>query len=126
MHYDKGAKIIWLRMESNIVNVGPMSSLSGMILTEKGVIPVIGFSLKNDFSTYEPVFRSSTISVVPSQELTYKPKWSDNLPAVVRGIDWEKAQEKAYTGAIMGLFLWRIFAIFALLAGLLRKKKGRW
>ncbi|WP_456324105.1 hypothetical protein [Desulfonauticus submarinus] len=116
MYYDKTSRIIWLRIEANVVDVGPISGLSGMILTEKGFIQVSGCSLKSDYSTYEPVFRATVMSVTPSSELVYKPKWSDSLPPAVSSIDWSKVAGKAIAGAI-------IAGLVALLSGLRRKKK---
>lgn len=116
MYYDKAARIIWLRIESNVVGIGQISGLSGMIPTEKGFIQVGGYSLKGDYSTYEPVFRASAMSVTPNSELVYKPRWSDSLPPAVSGIDWGKVAGKAIVGAIVG-------GLIALFAGLRRKKK---
>ena len=49
MYYDKHEKIIWMRIEMNAATVGIVSGVSGMVLTEKGFIQVIGYSLKNNF-----------------------------------------------------------------------------
>lgn len=75
MYYDKQAKIVWLRSESNVVNVGLIAGIIGMVLTEKGFIQVDGWSLKDDFSIYEPIFQSVARSVAPEPWLVYKPKW---------------------------------------------------
>lgn len=73
-YYDKKAKIIWLRLEANVVNVGSIAGISGMNLTEKGFIQVTGLSLKDDFSIYESIFQSIIMSVAPEPWLVYKPK----------------------------------------------------
>lgn len=65
MYYDEPAKIVWVRSESKVVNVGQISGIIGMVLTEKGFIQVDGYSLKDDFSIYEPIFQSVIRSVVP-------------------------------------------------------------
>ena len=117
MYYDKQEKIIWMRIEMNVVNIGIVSGLSGMVPTEKGFIQVAGYSLKNDFSNNEHVFRSVSMSVLPEPDLVYKPKWSDNLPSFLSRIDWGKVAGKAVAGAIIG-------GIIALMAGLLKKKKN--
>ena len=118
MYYDKHEKIIWVRIEMNVVNVGIVSGLCCMVPTEKGFIQVNGYSLRNKFSNYEPFFRSVSMSVSPEPGLVYKPKWSDSLPPVISGIDWGKVAGKAIAGAI-------IAGIIALIAGLLKKKKNR-
>lgn len=116
MYYDKDAKLIWLRMEMEVVGVGQISGLSAMVPTEKGFIQVNAYSLKNDFSMYEQMFISSAMSVTPNIELAYKPRWSDNLPPAVSGIDWGQVVSKAIAGAIIGL-------IVALFIGARRKKR---
>lgn len=117
MVYDKQTKIIWMLIQSNVVNVGPVSGISGMIPTEKGFIQIVGHSLRDDYSKYEPIFRSIVLSVTPEPALIYKPKWSDSLSPAVSGIDWGKVLAKAIGGVIAA-------AIIASIAGLFKKRKG--
>jgi hypothetical protein len=119
MIYDKETKIIWMRMESNVVDIGPIgpiSGISGIVSTDKGFIQVSGYSLKNDYPAYESVFRSVAVSVTPGPELSYKSNWSDSLPLVVSGIDWGKVIGKGILGAIA--------AGIISLSVVLRKKKN--
>ncbi|MBI9084691.1 MAG: hypothetical protein JEZ11_13935 [Desulfobacterales bacterium] len=81
IHFDKDSKITWQLMESNAAKWGPISGLSGSIPTEKGLIQVVGYSLKYDFPIYGPIFESSAMSVVPSHELIYKAKAANGIPA---------------------------------------------
>lgn len=115
MIYDKENKIIWMRVEADVKEIGPISGISGMILTEKGLIQVNAYSLKEDYATYEPVFRSIVKSVTPSPELAYKSKWFDSLPVSLTGINWGKVGSKAVGGAI-------IAGIIALIIGIIRRK----
>ena len=117
MVYDKETKMIWMRIESNVANIGPISGISGMIPTEKGFIQVMGYSLREHYPTYEAIFQSVALSVSPEPGLAYKPKWSDSLPPAVAGIDWGKVAGKAIAGAIIG-------GIIALIAALRKKKNG--
>ncbi len=78
MYHDKQGRIIWMRIESKVVNIGMVSGLSGMMPTEKGFIQIAGYSLKNDFSNYEQIFRSVCMSVLPEPDLVYKPKWGSS------------------------------------------------
>ena len=116
MYYENESKIIWLRIESNVIDIGPISGLSGMTLTEKGIIQVNSYALKKDYPTYEPIFRALSLSVSPISALAYKPRWSDSLPPAISGINWNQVVEKAIIGAIVG-------GIIALIAGLRRKKR---
>ncbi len=120
MYYDNEAKIIWLRIESNVVDVGHISGLAGMIPSEKGFFQVSGYSLKDDYSTYEPIFRAITVSVVPSIELVYNPRWTNSLPPVVSSIDWNKVLGEGIVGAITGVFLALIVGVFSWI----KKKKN--
>lgn len=117
MIYDNKNKMIWMRFEANVHDIGPIIGISGMILTEKGFIQANAYSIKDDYTTYEPIFRSIAISVTPEPELAYKPRWSDSLPVAVTGIDWGKVAGRAVAGAIIG-------GIIALIAGFRRKKKN--
>ena len=117
MVYDKQTKMIWMRIESNVANIGPISGISGMVPTEKGFIQVIGSSLTKNYPTYEAIFQSVALSVSPEPGLAYKPKWSDSLPPAVTGIDWGKVAGKVIAGAIIG-------GIIALIAVLRKKKNG--
>jgi len=116
MIYDKQTKIIWMHIQSNVVYVGPVSGISGMIPTEKGFIQIVGYSLRDDYPKYDPVFRSIILSVAPEPSLVYKPKWSDNLPPVVSGIEWGRVLSKAIGGAIAA-------AIIASIVGFFKKRK---
>jgi len=116
MYYDSAAKIIWLHIESIVTEAGPISGLSGMIPTEKGFIQVNGLSLSSDYSTYEPIFRASTMSVAPNNELVYKPRSSSSLPPVANRIDLSQVAGKAIVGTIIG-------GLIVLLAVFRRKKK---
>lgn len=117
MVYDKRNKMIWMRIEADVVNIGPISGISGMVPTEKGFIQVMGYSLRENYPNYESIFQSVAVSVSPEPGLTYKPKWSDSLPSAVTGIDWGKVMGKAIAGAIIG-------GIIALFAALRKKKNG--
>ena len=116
MVYDKQTKMIWMRIEANVVNIGPMSGIVGTVPTEKGFIQVMGYSLRENYPTYEAIFQSVALSVSPEPGLAYKPKWSDSLPPAVTGIDWGKVAGKVIAGAIIG-------GIIALIAVLRKKEK---
>lgn len=116
--YDKQTKMLWLRTETNVADVGLVSGISGWIPTEKGAILVHGNSLKKDYPTYESVFQSVALSVIPEPGLAYKARWSDNLPPTVSGINWGKA-----LGTGLGWFL-MLSIIIAIKQHFKRKKVG--
>ena len=119
MVYDKQHRIIWMRLDADIANVGPVSGIAGMVLTEMGFIQVTGFSLRRDYPTYEFVFQSVALSVSPEPALVYNSKLSDSLPTAVTGIDWGKAATKGIGKAIAGAI---VLGIIAIVVALRRKK----
>ncbi len=119
--YDKQNKMIWLRIEANILNLGPITGLSGMIPTEKGMIIVNGYSLKDDFSIYESLFQAVAMSVSPDPSIAYKPRWSDNLSPFIAGLDWGKIIIKGLAG---GMALALIFGILAVIELFRKKSEG--
>lgn len=117
MIYDKQNKIIWMRIELNVANIKQIAGISGIVPTEKGFIQITGYCLKENYSTYEPIFQSVILSVSPEPGLAYKPKWSDRLPSVVTGIAWRRIVGKAIAGGIIG-------GIIFLVKVLRRKKRN--
>jgi hypothetical protein len=115
MIYDNRNKMIWMHMEFKVRDVGPVSAIVGMVLTESGFIQANAYCVKDDYPSYESIFRTIATSVTPDRGMEYKPKWSDNLPVAVTGIDWGKVAGNAAVGAMIG-------GIVALLAGLKRKR----
>jgi uncharacterized protein len=118
--YDKKSRMVWMYVEFNMENFGPVSGISGIIPTEKGFIQVNGYSRREDFSTYENIFKLIAESVLPEPEIVYKPRWSDNLPPFIARIHWEKVIGKAIAGAILAGVVSSIYALI----GALRKKKN--
>ncbi len=102
MYFDQDSKMIWARMEIDVVGVGRVSCLSGLIPTEKGVIAVHGYSLEEDFSKYRPAFQVIAESVAPDQGLVYKPKWSGSFPESGQVINWMRIIGMTIVGAAIG------------------------
>lgn len=88
--YDKKEMIIWMRLEMNIINIGAVTGLSGIVPTEKGVIQVNGYALKRDFAEYKQMFRMVTTSILPAEELVYKAERAEALPPSADRIVWRK------------------------------------
>ena len=111
MVFDQQNRIIWMRIEGNVANIGPIAGLTSMIPTEKGIIQVNGYSLKSEYPEYDPIFRSIALSTAPVPNLLYKAKWSDNVPSAIRGINWAKVAGKTILwgmiGGVIGLMTYR-------------------
>ncbi|MBO0862125.1 MAG: hypothetical protein J2P21_27250, partial [Chloracidobacterium sp.] len=117
MQYDETAHVVWLTYRSDVVGVGKVQGISGLIPTEKGYLQFHCSSTESNFQTYLPTFRQIVASVAVSPELAYKHRWSDISP-ILSGIDWSEVAAKSIGGAIIG----GIFALFAVLKR--RKKEG--
>jgi hypothetical protein len=115
MYYDKKNKIMWMRAEIDVTNIGPVYSISGSFITEKGFIEVNCFSLRETYSNYASIFNSVFLSLSPDSTLAYKPKWSDSLPLTVVNINWGRVIEKGMLGLGLVAILCGIVALWAFL-----------
>jgi hypothetical protein len=115
MQYDETAHVVWVTYRSDVVGIGKVQGISGLIPTEKGYLQVHCYSTESNFQTYLPIFRQIVTSVAISPGLAYKPRWADNSP-ILSGIDWSQVAAKAIGGAIIG-------GLIALFAALKRRKK---
>ena len=118
--FDKQNRIILTRIEGNATETGPVTGLLAMIPTEKGFIQIGGSSLVDDYPTYEPIFRSIALSIMPSNELTYRPRWTDNLPSAITTINWKKGLGEATGKVIIFMIIGGVISIISLVT---RKKK---
>lgn len=71
MVYDEKSNMMWTRIESSTVKQGPTRGIIGMVPTASGFIQFMGVSLKDDFSTYVPVFQAIARSITPDPDLAY-------------------------------------------------------
>lgn len=117
MQYDEAAHIVWITTQSDVVNVGKIQGLSGLIPTEKGFVQVHAYSTEPDFQNYLPIFRQIITSTTVSPDLAYKPRWSDSS-STRSGIDWEQIAINAIIGGVMG-------GLIVFLAGIKRKKNRK-
>jgi hypothetical protein len=115
MQYDKAAHIVWVTMQSDVVNVGKIQGISGLIPTEIGFVQVHAYSKTSDFESYVPMFRQIIVGTAINPSLVYKPRWTDSSP-IFSGIDWGQVAGKAIAGAVIG-------GLIALFAGIKRKNK---
>jgi hypothetical protein len=115
MQYDEAAHLIWMTSQSDVVGIGRVQGISGLVPTEKGIVQIHGYSTESSFPTYLPTFRQIVKSASVSPALAYKPRWTDSSP-ILSGIDWGQVGAKAIGGAIIG-------GLVALFAALIRKKK---
>ena len=115
MQYDEAAHVVWITMQSDVVNVGRIQGISGLIPTETGYVQIHAYSTESNFQSYLPAFRQIITTTTINPSLVYKPHWTDNSP-ILSGIDWGQVASKAIAGGVFG-------AIIAAFAGIRRKKK---
>jgi hypothetical protein len=102
--YDAALHVIWMTSQSDVVGIGKVQGLSGMIPTEKGMVMVHGYALDANFPTYAPMYRNLIASTKVSPELAYKPRWTDNVPVIGR-FDTSRLFRSAVIGGIIGLLI---------------------
>lgn len=107
--YDSPHHILWMTMSMNVQNVGPVSALLALKLTEFGIVQVMMYATQNTFDTYEPVFRKIATNMTLTREVQYKPQIADSFP-IIGGINTGKvvtaALQGALIGGIIGLIAW--------------------
>jgi hypothetical protein len=102
--YDAALHVIWMTSQSDVVGIGKVQGLSGMIPTEKGMVIVHGYALDTNFPNYAPMYRDLIASTKVATELAYKPRWTDNIP-VVGGFDTGRLFRGVIIGGVIGLLI---------------------
>ncbi len=69
MVYEKNHNMLWMRIETYAADKGSIRGLIGMIPTKKGIIQVMGASLRDTYADYDPVFQAIARSVQPEPGL---------------------------------------------------------
>lgn len=115
MQYDEAAHVVWITVKSDVVNIGQIEGISGLIPTEKGIVKVHAYATEADFPTCLPIFRQIITSTTISPDLIYKPRWTDSSKFLT-AINWGQVAGNAAAGAVIG-------GVIALFIGIGRKKK---
>jgi hypothetical protein len=105
MRYDKAANVVWLSSKSNVVNVGSVSGISGVIPTEQGFVELHGYAQTGDFAGYFPTFQRIITGAKVSPVLLYQPRWSDKLGPAAGLFDFNRLGAKVALGAVIGILL---------------------
>jgi hypothetical protein len=101
MQYDEAAHIIWMTSQSDVVRIGKVRGLSGIIPTDKGTLAIHGYSLERNFQSFAPIFRQIVKSTSVSQQPTYEPSWKDNIRTLSRS-EWGLVKVSLLVGVICG------------------------
>ncbi len=116
--YDPSTHIIWMASEATYPEVGKVGILNGSVQTQEGSIWVYGYALRDTFEANKPTFAQIAESVLPTEALRYKPRWTDSalvgvvveLAESLRGSDWARVAGKGVAVGllvlIVGIFSW--------------------
>jgi hypothetical protein len=105
MRYDKAANVVWITSKSDVVNIGSVSGISGIIPTEKGFVELHGYAKTPDFAAHLPTFEKIITGARVAPDLQYKPSWTDALPGPVSRFDFKLVGFLLAIGALVGIFL---------------------
>ena len=84
--------------------------LFGRQLTEYGYIEMTGFAPADLFEQYKSVFEDSFSSLTISDEISYKPRFTDNAP-VVGSVNLGKVLLVCLQAAVVGGGLWLVYSL---------------
>lgn len=104
MRYDKAANIVWLSSKSDVVGIGPVTGLSGMIPTEQGFVELHGYAKAPDFPQYLPTFEKVIQSARVAPALAYRPHWTDKLGPLSH-FNFKEFGFVVVLGALIGVFV---------------------
>jgi len=105
MHYDKAANVVWITSKSDVVNIGPVSGISGIIPTEKGFVELHAYAKTPDFPGHLPTFETVIKGARIAPDLRYKPSWVDSLPGPVGRMPYKLIGFLLVIGVLVAVFL---------------------
>lgn len=100
--YDSENHILWILGKTFVEGVGEVRTFSGWLLTERGMVRVLCYSLEDDYLVYVPLFEKIILECDIDEGIKYNPKWSDSMPFLQR-IDWSKVIAYSIIGGLIVL-----------------------
>lgn len=114
--YDENLHTLLTISKAQVTGVGGITMLIALILTEKGYVQFMGYTLEAESNIYLPLFKEYIENIEFSEKLVYKPRAFGSL-AVLSAIDWRQV---GLSGLIGGL----VAGVFSLITNL-RKKASK-
>jgi hypothetical protein len=105
MRYDKAANIVWIPSQSQVVGIGEVTGLSGVIPTERGFVELHAYARAGDFPQRATTFEKIITGAKIAPDLLYKPRWSDKLGPAAGLFDTRSLLSKLAIGAILGILV---------------------
>ncbi|HTU67231.1 MAG TPA: hypothetical protein VMF52_14880 [Steroidobacteraceae bacterium] len=103
MRYDKAANVVWITSKSEVVGIGEVSGISGIIPTEKGFVELHAYAKTADFPAHFPTFEKIITGAKVAPDLQYKPSWVDVLPGPVSRFDFKQLGFALVVGLAVGV-----------------------
>ena len=79
VNYEPSSQIVWLRINTDNIESGAISSICGIILTEQGAVQVTGFTKRSEFEKYFSIFEKVIRSVEVTQPIAYPSSETENV-----------------------------------------------
>jgi hypothetical protein len=105
MRYDKATNIVWIPSQSQVVGIGAVTGLSGVIPTEQGFVELHAYALAADFPAQAATFDKVITGAKIAPDLLYKPRWTDKLGPAAGLFDAKSLLSKLAVGAIVGVLI---------------------
>ncbi len=100
LQFDPAGRVLWQQSRSDVVGVGPVRGLTGMIPTQQGLIAIHAYARESDFPDWAPRFQELVRTVQVSPDLAYR--WDAPDPWGWR-IDWRQLGINAVIGVLVGV-----------------------
>lgn len=114
--YDAENNILYIFSSTDLVDGGTIRTVSGIKLTERGLIQLLGYAPEENYEIYKQFYLDTFAHLDIEESIKYKPQITDSIP-ILNGTDWEEVLIKGIEGAI-------ILGIISV-ATILSKKKKR-
>jgi hypothetical protein len=105
MRYDKATNIVWIPSQSQVAGIGDVTSLSGVIPTEKGFVELHAYAMTADFPQRASTFERLITGAKIAPDLLYKPRWTDKLAPAAGLFDSKSLLSKLGVAAIVGVLV---------------------
>ncbi len=102
MRFDKAANVVWLTSKSDVVNIGEVRGISGIIPTEQGFVELHAYAHSADFDGHFPMFEKIITAAKVAPHLAYQPSWTDKLGPFAR-FDFKEMGFLVVLGALIGV-----------------------
>ncbi len=115
--YDTANQILWINISFDLQAIGKVNAQIAVILTEFGVIQVIGYATESTFESFQPLYQEVARQISLDESIKYKPRLVDNAVVDI-GINKWKFLVVAILGTIIGIVIGLVIWFIK------RKKRG--